>query len=80
MKRALAGEPVATRNGCLVSNVRLYDKDDIKWKLYAYVPGEGNEAYKEDGTWYPGPREHHLDIFMIEEFSPNNIIENPQLY
>jgi len=62
LEKALAGEPVVTRNGEPVSEVHYFETVTRQYKVFAVVTGEV-QSYTESGR-YTLRVEHAFDLFM----------------
>lgn len=61
LELALAGDPVVTRCGRMVSHVR-----EVDCQIIAEVKGAGDRIYTRAGKYSDGFADDSLDLFMVE--------------
>lgn len=74
LERALAGDPVVTRDGKTVHEVHLFKKENVPYSVAALLD-TCIYSYKTDGTFFNSSIPHHSDLFMAP--TKGYIIYNP---
>ena len=52
LERALAGDPVVTRDGCKVLEIRVFEHPSVEWCVFALVEGHDICCYNREGLIY----------------------------
>jgi len=66
LEKALAGEPVVTRDGREVTQLHLFDTPE-KYKLYGVISGRYITCWDVDGNYTHGLEEAKHDLLMKEK-------------
>ena len=80
LQKALAGEPVVTRDGHKVIDIHYFEKVTGPYSIAAYVEGDDEfQMFTKKGNFQSRGETHFFDLFMDEPTKWVNIYYNEHL-
>jgi hypothetical protein len=77
LEKALAGDPVVTRDGQKVTGIYHFEKSKTGFPVIAHIEGKyGLDSYAINGKWTDGVLPHELDLFMESTEKYFNVYRN----